>query len=119
VDVVTVVAPDHKDAVERELLLLKIKHESGQKLELLKEAEIFRAKVIDVSASSYTFELTGDEDKLEAFINVFGKYGILELVRSGKVAMARGAGLEAQNSNAAADRGPKSEIGDPKFNAGV
>jgi acetolactate synthase-1/3 small subunit len=116
VDVVSVALTDHKNAVERELLLLKINHESGQKLELLKEAEIFRAKVIDVSPNSYTFELTGDEDKLEAFIKVFEKYGILELVRSGKVAMARGSefavrGVDTRNS--------KPETRDPKFNAGV
>jgi len=90
IDVVSVISTDRKNAVERELLLLKLKHEPGQKLELLKEAEIFRAKVIDVSPESYTFELTGDEDKLEAFIRIFEKYGVLELVRSGKVAMARG-----------------------------
>jgi len=90
IDVVRVWSSHAGNAVERELLLLKIKHEPGQKLELLKEAEIFRARVIDVSPHSYTFELTGDEDKLEAFIKVFEKYGILELVRSGKVAMARG-----------------------------
>ncbi|MCS6816832.1 MAG: acetolactate synthase small subunit [Blastocatellia bacterium] len=90
VDVVTVTAVDTRNAVERELLLLKVRHESGQKLELLKEAEIFRARVVDVSPQSYVLELTGDEEKLEAFIRVFEKYGILELVRSGKVAMARG-----------------------------
>jgi len=90
IDVVSVISTDRKNAVERELLLLKLKHEPGQKLELLKEAEIFRAKVIDVSPESYTFELTGDEDKLEAFIRIFEKYGVLEIVRSGKVAMARG-----------------------------
>jgi acetolactate synthase-1/3 small subunit len=90
VDVVRVSLSHAGNAVERELLLLKIKHEPGQKLELLKEAEIFRARVVDVSPFSYTFELTGDQDKLEAFIKVFEKYGILELVRSGKVAMARG-----------------------------
>ncbi len=90
VDVVTVTAVDVRNAVERELLLLKVRHEPGQKLELLKEAEIFRARVVDVSPQSYVLELTGDEEKLEAFIRVFEKYGILELVRSGKVAMARG-----------------------------
>lgn len=116
VDVVTVDAPNHKDAVERELLLLKVNHESGQKLELLKEAELFRARVIDVSAGSYTFELTGDEDKLEAFIEVFGKYGILELVRSGKVAMARGSGFTSRGLET---RAANPETRDPKFNAGV
>jgi acetolactate synthase-1/3 small subunit len=90
VDVVTVTAVDTRNAVERELLLLKVRHEPGQKLELLKEAEIFRARVVDVSPQSYVLELTGDEEKLEAFIRVFEKYGIVELVRSGKVAMARG-----------------------------
>jgi acetolactate synthase-1/3 small subunit len=90
VDVVTVSAVDTRNAVERELLLLKVRHEPGRKLELLKEAEIFRARVVDVSPQSYVLELTGDEEKLEAFIRVFEKYGILELVRSGKVAMARG-----------------------------
>jgi acetolactate synthase-1/3 small subunit len=85
---VTVV--DTREAVERELLLLKVRQEPGQKLELLKEAELFRARVVDVAPHSYVLEVTGDEDKLEAFIRVFEKYGILEVVRSGKVALARG-----------------------------
>jgi acetolactate synthase-1/3 small subunit len=90
VDVVTIEVVDGRGAVERELLLVKVRHEPGQKLELLKEAELFRARVVDVAPHSYVLELTGDEEKLEAFIRVFEKYGILELVRSGKVAMARG-----------------------------
>lgn len=90
VDVVTVTVVDTREAVERELLLLKVRQEPGQKLELLKEAELFRARVVDVAPHSYVLEVTGDEDKLEAFIRVFEKYGILEVVRSGKVALARG-----------------------------
>ncbi len=90
VDVVAVTVVDTREAVERELLLLKVRQEPGQKLELLKEAELFRARVVDVAPHSYVLEVTGDEDKLEAFIRVFEKYGILEVVRSGKVALARG-----------------------------
>jgi acetolactate synthase-1/3 small subunit len=90
VDVVTVTVVDTREAVERELLLLKVRQEPGQKLELLKEAELFRARVVDVAPHSYVLEVTGDVDKLEAFIRVFEKYGILEVVRSGKVALARG-----------------------------
>jgi acetolactate synthase-1/3 small subunit len=59
-------------------------------MEILKEAEIFRARVVDVGTDSYIFEATGDAGKIEALIRLFQKYDIQEVARTGAVAMARG-----------------------------
>jgi acetolactate synthase-1/3 small subunit len=59
-------------------------------MEILKEAEIFRARVVDVGMDSYIFEATGDTDKIEALIQLFRKYDVREVARTGAVAMARG-----------------------------
>ena len=77
--------------VERELILVKVKATAKGREEILRITEIFRGKTIDVSAESYTIEVTGSEDKLEAFIQMLTPYGIKELVRTGKVAISRGA----------------------------
>lgn len=77
--------------VERELVLLKIATDTPQKrTEILQVSEVFRGRVIDMKPGSIVLEVTGDEGKLEAAINVFKTYGIIELSRTGKVAMMRG-----------------------------
>jgi acetolactate synthase-1/3 small subunit len=90
VDVVTVTDLSNGKSVERELALLKVRADPAQRMEILKEAEIFRARVIDVSPDSYIFEATGDTDKIEALVQLFQKYEIQEVARTGAVAMARG-----------------------------
>jgi len=77
--------------VERELMLIKVKSTgSGAREEILRLAEIFRGNVIDVTPTTYTIELTGDAEKLDAFIVALDKTPILETVRSGVSAISRG-----------------------------
>jgi acetolactate synthase-1/3 small subunit len=90
VDVVTVADLSSGKLVERELALLKVHADPAQRMEILKEAEIFRARVVDVGMDSYIFEATGDTDKIEALIQLFRKYDVREVARTGAVAMARG-----------------------------
>lgn len=91
IDVIEVTDLSAGTHVERELLLLKINTDDPRKrAEILQVAEVFRARVIDTKPASLVLEITGDEGKLEAAIEIFNTYGILELARTGKIAMTRG-----------------------------
>jgi acetolactate synthase-1/3 small subunit len=79
--------------VERELVLVKVNADERTRGELANIADIFRAKIIDVSRQSYIVEITGSEDKVTAFIELLKPLGIQEIVRTGKVAMFRGTRL--------------------------
>ena len=77
--------------IERELMLVKIKaSEPEVRAELKSSVEIFRGHVVDVTASTYTVQLTGDSDKLDAFIDAVREIGIMEVVRSGVSGISRG-----------------------------
>ncbi len=75
--------------VGRELLLIKVHMEKGTRTEILEIANIFRARTIDLGHSSMILMITGDGDKVEAFIRLLEPFGIIELARTGKVAMLR------------------------------
>jgi acetolactate synthase-1/3 small subunit len=91
--IVTVVKVDDissKNHVERDLMLIKIKAPSGgQRTEIRELVEIFRGRVVDVGDQEVMIEISGKEGKIEAFIDRMRPYGILELVRSGRIAMVR------------------------------
>lgn len=89
IDVIKVVDLTELDHVEREMVLIKVTPKKENKGEVLRLAEIFRGKIIDSSQSTYTIEITGDEKKIEAFIDLMKPIGIKEFVRTGKVAIAR------------------------------
>lgn len=76
--------------IDREMLLLKMNAEPKNREEILRIVEIFRAKVVDVSSSTYTIEITGDEGKLRGFMELLRPLGIKEMVRSGRIALGRG-----------------------------
>jgi acetolactate synthase-1/3 small subunit len=76
--------------VDRELVLIKIKSTSETRSEIIEVAEIFRSKIVDVGPKSLTVEVTGDEGKIDAILNLLARFGILEVVRTGKVALGRG-----------------------------
>jgi acetolactate synthase-1/3 small subunit len=76
--------------VERELVLVRVNAEPQHRAEILRTADIFRAHVVDVTPISFILEATGDEGKIEAFIELLRPMGIQEIVRTGKVAIARG-----------------------------
>ena len=85
---VTDLTDDHH--VERELVLIRVNAEPQHRAEILRTADIFRAKVIDVTSVSFILEATGDEMKIEALIELLRPMGIQEIVRTGKVAITRG-----------------------------
>ena len=78
------------ESVGRELILVKVKTTTSTRSEILEIAEIFRARVIDVSPSSLVLEVTGADDKIKAILGLLARYGVKELVRTGKAAIARG-----------------------------
>ena len=78
-------------ALERELMLVKVKGKGEARVEALRIAEAFRARVIDATVESFTFEITGKPDKLDQFIVLMTPLGLIEVARTGVAAMARGA----------------------------
>ncbi|MDR2860512.1 MAG: acetolactate synthase small subunit [Elusimicrobiota bacterium] len=76
--------------VERGLALIKVSASKANRAEIIAIANIFRTRIIDISGESITFEVTGDEDKIEAFINLILPYGVKEMCRTGEIALARG-----------------------------
>ena len=75
--------------VDRELVLVKVAVDSKTRAEVMQITDIFRAKIVDVQPKSLTIEVTGDEGKVEKFISLMKAFGIIELTRTGKVALAR------------------------------
>jgi acetolactate synthase-1/3 small subunit len=90
IDVIKVQDVTDDSHVERELILIRVNAEPANRAEVLRVADIFRAKVIDVTPLSFVLEATGDEGKLEALIELLRPMGIQEIVRTGKVAITRG-----------------------------
>ncbi|NCD24323.1 MAG: acetolactate synthase small subunit [Deltaproteobacteria bacterium] len=89
VTVVKVVDLTHLQAVEREIVLMKIGADDSKRAEILRVADIFRCKVVDVSADELTLEVTGDQEKIKAIVTLLQRFGIKEFVRAGTVAMRR------------------------------
>ena len=90
IPVIKVVDLIDKDFVEREMILVKVLATEKTREEILRIVDIFRGKVIDVGAKTYTIEITGDEKKIDALLSLLRPLGIKELVRTGRVAMSRG-----------------------------
>jgi acetolactate synthase-1/3 small subunit len=86
VKVVDLTATDH---VEREMALVKVKAEDRQRAEVLRIADIFRCRVVDVSPNTYTLEVTGTTEKLNAVLGLLKTVGIQEVVRTGSLAIQR------------------------------
>ena len=78
------------DCIERELMLLKIKNDSTTRSDILSAVDVYRANVIDYTSKEMCIEVTGDPKKIEAFIELMKPYGIIELSRTGIVALERG-----------------------------
>jgi len=75
--------------VDRELVLIKVTVDSKSRAEVMQVTDIFRAKIVDVQPKSLTIEVTGNESKVEKFLDLMKQFGVLELTRTGKVAMPR------------------------------
>jgi acetolactate synthase I/III small subunit len=78
------------DHVERELALVKVKGTGDHRIEALRLADVFRANVVDTTISSFVFEVTGASTKIDRFVELMGEIGLVEVARTGIVAMARG-----------------------------
>ncbi|WP_028236036.1 acetolactate synthase small subunit [Pseudobutyrivibrio sp. MD2005] len=89
-EVVDLKVLEHGQSVKRELMLVKISARNNDRQDVLTIVEIFHGKVVDVTHDSMILELTGNQDKLEAFLDMLGDYDILELARTGLTGLTRG-----------------------------
>ena len=89
INVIKVVDLTSTEHVEREMALVKVKAEDRQRAEVLRIADIFRCRVVDVSPNSYTLEVTGNSEKLNAVLGLLKTIGIQEVVRTGSLAIQR------------------------------
>lgn len=90
ISVIKIVELEQSASVQRELLLVKVRADMQTRTHVLEAAQLFHAKVVDVTPDALTMEVTGNPDKLEAFMRVLEPFGIRELVQSGLVAIGRG-----------------------------
>jgi acetolactate synthase-1/3 small subunit len=91
IDVIRVSDIPAEDSVSRELALIKVGVDSTTRAEVMQIVDIFRAKIVDVGIKSLVVEVTGDESKINAIEQLLRQFGIKEMVRTGKIAMNRGA----------------------------
>ena len=91
IDIIKVIDFTDGSGVERELALIKVTAEDDSRAEVLRIVDIFRAKIIDVTPKSYTIEATGNPVKIDAILDLLRPLGLKELVRTGAVAIGRGA----------------------------
>ncbi|MFJ1709625.1 acetolactate synthase small subunit [Kitasatospora sp. NPDC088346] len=104
VNVIKIVELDQSQAVQRELVLVKVRADADSRSQIVEIVQLFRAKTVDVSPDAVTIEATGSSDKLEAMLKMLEPYGIKELVQSGLVAIGRGARSITDRSLRALDR---------------
>jgi acetolactate synthase I/III small subunit len=89
IDVIKVAEIGEMEYVEREMALIRVNADANTRAEVLRVVDIFRGKVVDVSAKSYAVEITGSASKIQAVIDILRPLGIKEIVRTGIIAMAR------------------------------
>lgn len=90
ISVQKVLVLDPRQAVERQLVLVKVAASVAERDAIMRIVDIFRARVVDVTRTTLTVESTGEDDKIQALLGLLGDYGILEIVRTGIVALQRG-----------------------------
>lgn len=99
--IVTVVRVDNvssQDHVERDLMLIKVDAPLGKRGDIIELVSVFRGRIVDVSTDMLMIEISGQEGKIESFIELMRPFGIIELVRTGRIAMVRGANHSGGNS---------------------
>ncbi len=90
IDVIKVVDYADIPILDRELAMIKVTAEATQRAEIMQIVDIFRAKIIDISPTTFTIEVTGSVDKIDAMERLLSPFGIREVVRTGRIALARG-----------------------------
>ena len=93
VDVVDIRDVSHEDIVAREMALIKIRADSTHRSQIIEIADIFKAEIVDVAPDAIIVEATGDDKKIDSLVDLLKDYEIIELVRTGRVAMLRGAAV--------------------------
>ena len=102
IDVIKVSELREEEIVKRELALIKVRANATTRNEIIQIVDIFRAKILDVSPQSVIIEVTGEEDKINALYNLLKPFGVRELMRTGRIAMGRGA-AEGKSDKVKAD----------------
>lgn len=93
INVIKITDLDPASSVDRELVMVKVKADATNRSEIMQIVEIFRAKIIDVSKTMLVIEVTGTREKVNAIMKLLRPFGIVELVRTGRIAMSRGTEL--------------------------
>ncbi|MGD0626448.1 MAG: acetolactate synthase small subunit [Thermodesulfobacteriota bacterium] len=106
VNVIKVVDLTGSEYVDREMAMIKVSAEAATRAEVLRIVDIFRGQVVDVSPKSYTLEITGNDKKIQAVIDLLAPFGIGEIVRTGRVAIAR---AKREGSDSGGKRGKEPE----------
>ncbi len=92
IDVIKVVDLTGEDRIERELVLVKVTARGGDRAEIMRTVDIFRAKIVDVNSNAFIIEATGSEEKIRGILTLLKPFGIKKLIRTGKIALPRGEG---------------------------
>ena len=90
INVIKILEHEAGSAVERELMLVKVRASGDDRARVMEIAEVFRVNIVDVTASTLTLEATGKPEKLEALLSLLQDFGVVELSRTGRIALARG-----------------------------
>ena len=90
IDVIKIVNRSLTDSIERELVLIKVKASKASRADIINVVNIFRANIVDVTPEDVVIELTGGESKIDALCEVLEEYGIIEIARTGAIALSRG-----------------------------
>ena len=114
VEVVKVVDYQDVDFVERDLALIRVNAPAGQRGDVIELATMFRGRVVDVGREELMIELSGTEDKIEAFVDLLEPYGIVELARTGVIAMPRSEKVAGKTPTSRSRRTPRMEEGPQK-----
>jgi len=98
INVIKITDITHLPSVTRELVLIKVKTNLQSRAEIVEISNIFRAKVVDVGRDALMIEMTGDDDKIDALVELLRPFGLKELVRTGKIAMVRSPKNKTKNN---------------------
>jgi len=90
INVIKILEHDQGSAVERELMLVKVRSEGDNRARIMEIADVFRVNVVDVTSGTLTLEAAGKPEKLEALLSLLRDFGIVELSRTGRIALGRG-----------------------------
>jgi acetolactate synthase-1/3 small subunit len=110
IDVIKVSDISNQNIVSRELALIKVKSNVVSRSEIMQIVHIFRANIVDVAADSLVVEVSGDEDKIDSLHELLKSFGVIEVMRTGTIAMNRGADGRGRRQSSKVDWGEASSV---------